>query len=148
MVKLDLTKDGKKIICLTDNTIKKLNIVTTKTRRTTLIPLTEDIELFIKMENATIDEWFMTEKDEEGKEEEIPREVDSVRLLCDYALATYRSRYCYLDGAVEIIDGFTQSVSRYKYKDLFVMKFDEEYVEDTKDTLIYVLLREKARNRR
>ena len=140
MISFKLTKNDEIIVYLTDNTIKKLNIVCANAHKTSLVQKTNDIELFLEMENINL----ITEAEIKIQEESLPREVDSVRELFDYSLAAYNER-CYLDGELEVTDGFTQSVSKYEYKDLFALQFQEKYVKDTKNTVIYVLLREKVR---
>jgi len=106
--------------------------------------LTRDIDLTIRVDNSNLDELYSGQK-EDGDGEALPREIDSVRDLILFALFPNDDEYSYLDGELEITDGFTKSVSKYSYKDLFVMKFEEEFERNARDTHIRILLREWER---
>ena len=143
MITLKLMKDEKTIIWLTDNTIKNAEVASIKTDEVSWIQSVHDVELYIEVENENLDELY-AEASEEEAEGAPPREIDSVRLLLDYSLSRYDSEKCYLDGELSIVDGFTQSVSKFELKNLFVVKFEESFTRDMKNTSIYVRLRERV----
>ena len=136
-------KDDQCIIYLTERTIRHINFTTSKVKDM-LRQLTKDIDLTISVNNSDLDELY-GEETAWGDEAELPREIDSVRLLFNYAISPCDSKFSYLNGELEIADGLTKTISKYRYKDLFVMKLEEHFEKDSKDTHIHVLLREWER---
>ena len=142
IVTFKLMKDDKCILYLTERTIKHIKFISPKVKDM-LRQLTRDIELTIKVDNSDLDELFSEKKDD--SDEALPREIDSVRDLLVYAVFPANGQYSYLDGELEIVDGYTKSVSKYSYKDLFVMKFEESFKKDARDTHMFITLREWER---
>ena len=137
-------KEEKCIIYLTATTIKQIDFVSPKIESESGLNLhvPRDIKMTIKVDNSGLDELYGRRVDETGAE--LPREIDSVRLLFNYAVTSYRSEVSYLDGEVETIDSFTRSITKLSYKNLFVTRFEESFERETRETHIYIHLRERA----
>ena len=141
IIALKLSKDGKCVIYLTERTIKNIRLISPKAEEHLAVRIPRDIELTILIENAMIYE-LMDEKVLVDGEEALPWEFDSARDLLVYAITTCENVYSYLDGELEIADDFTQVVSKYSYKNLFVLEFEEKFSKEGRFTHMKIILRE------
>ena len=103
-----------------------------------------DIELTIEIENAIIYE-LQNEKTGDDGETALPSEFNSVRDLILYAIIPFENMYSYLSGELEVTDDFTNAVSKFSFKNLFVIKFEERLSNRERYTHIHVVLRESER---
>jgi hypothetical protein len=140
---MKLSKNGQCVLYLTEKTIDKIEFVASNTDKGLPLRRTKDIDMVVKVDAANLDEMYGKDTDKID-EEALPREIDSVRDLFHYATAPHDRDFCYLEGIVEITDGFTKSVSTYTFMKLFVMNFEETYSIRGRDTKIHILLRESA----
>ena len=101
-----------------------------------------DICLSIKVNNSNLSNLNELHKVDEDTETELPREIDSVRLLFNYATVNFNSEFCFLDGELEMTDPFTRSISNFSFKNLFAMEFEEKFFSETRETCVKVMLRE------
>ena len=142
MIEFKLKKDDECIIALSGASIKNINFISSKIMERLSLHVVRDIELTIEVDNASLDQLDSDVK--ENTETEMLREIDSVRDLFNYAVSSYDSNLCYLDGEIEILDSFTRTISKFNFKNLFVIKFDESFISDTRETQIFITMRERA----
>jgi len=143
LIRLKLKKNDETIIYLTEITIKAIKFTTSEINEMSLYELTNDMKLLIQIENSDLLDLYAQEADIDNGET-LPTEVDSVRLLFNYALASFDSKFEYLDCELEVRDAFTNIASIFNTKAMFVMHFEEKYGINDKITHVNILLRERV----
>jgi len=145
-IEVVLSYDNQPVIKLTERMILKANFITAKTHK--FNRQTKDITLSLKFENSTVRHRPTSSRSVGNKNEDEtvtePNEIDSVRNLLVFAISSYRKQFAYLDGEIKITNEFGQVVKT-NFKNLFVLKYTEQYTKDTRNTIINILIREKAR---
>jgi len=143
----DVYKDDEKIISLTEYSIQKYNLAADFD--TNLAPrykdLTRDIFLIGIINPDTIEERPVQRIDIDGDpipEEYELREIDSVRLLANWAIIPeYDKPYC--DAYVKLTNSKGDIVKEEGYKDLFVVYYFESFNYDSGKGSFTVQLRER-----
>jgi len=141
MTRLMLKKNDLCVIYLTETTVKGIDFISSKTKESFVEPI-RDMELHIQIENSSLFE-LRAQNEEDNDVENLPKEIDSVRLLLNFAISHHNSKYSYLDGELELVDAFTGINSLFSFKNLFVLKFEERFSAKEKVTYIRILLRER-----
>jgi len=143
-IELVLSQNGQPLMMLTDNLIQSMDFVTAKKSTYLRQSQTRDIAMRIHFENSTVRfRSPLLEPDDENMGVRLD-EIDSVRDLFAFAISSYKKQFAFFDGNVKIVNEFGQ-VANFSYKNLFVLKYSEEYMKNERITFINILMREKVR---
>ena len=152
LIEFELSLDSKALIRLTERTIRSADFITSKVHDHQEI--TRDIALRLEFENSSVNlrtsASSLDSNENMEDAEQMPDEIDSIINLLEFAVSSAKRQLAYLDGKVKISNEIG-AVVEFSYINLFVLSFSEEYkvekvnIDDTKNTCINIVMREKAR---
>jgi GMP synthase PP-ATPase subunit len=145
-IELNVLKDGEIVMSLTEHSIIKINFDsnTDFTVGAKLDDITREISFVGKINAASINESpvkVLSDEDAE-EEEEVIREIDSVRYLVSWAIIP-EFEECYMDATVKINNAKGELVKTEEFKNLFVVSYKEIFNDETGYGELHMLLREK-----
>jgi len=137
-------KDGEKVISLTEYSIEQYSLIadTDINLAPRFNDLTRDIVLIGIINPDTIEEMPKQSVDENGGETTELREIDSVRLLANWAIIPEYCG-CYYDADVKLTNARGDLVKEESYKNLFVCYYSESFSYDAGKGSFKVQLRER-----
>jgi hypothetical protein len=144
-IELNILKDGEIVMSLTEHSIINIEFDsnTDLTVGAKLDDITREIRLLGKINVASINESpVKVLSDEEDEEEEVIREIDSVRYLINWAIIP-EFEDCYMDATVKINNAKGQLVKTEEFKNLFVVMYKEIFNDEKGYGELHMQLREK-----